>query len=336
MHKWLRHLANTSPVLVLLGVQTFAIALANELSKIAFTQIDPILVSWWRVGFTAIVLLAWRRPFSEKKRKKLPKDKKTWIILAALGVSVAAMNGVFYIAIDTLNSGVATAIEFIGPLVVAVYTGHSWREYMGAGLAFLGLLTLAGTSVFSLGPSSVRGLIAILCSGAFWGIYIVLGRQVAHGSNGMDNLAISLSLGFVIQSFILAVPAIKAVVAPAHYATWAKGEFGWGKLIALMFVITLGASIISYLLDQVLMRRVSASRFSVMQAVLPAVNLFVSLFFGDRPVFLDYVGVAIIIFAVVISFSSDDSPLPSHDLTSRHHIGLKDEEGNIEEVEIDD
>lgn len=335
MNKWIRHAANTSPVLVLLAIQTIAIALANELCKIAFTQIDPILVSWWRVGFTALILMAWRRPFSAQKRKHLPKDKKTWIILACLGVAVAAMNGVFYIAINTLNSGVATAIEFIGPLVVAVYTGRTWREYMGAGLAFLGLLTLAGTSLFSVGASSIPGLVAILCSGALWGLYIVLGRQIAHGSNGLDNLTIALSMGFVVQSLFLAVPAIKAIVQPASYATWAKGDFGWIKLIGLLFVITLGASIISYVMDQILMRRVAASRFSVMQAVLPAVNLFVSLLFGDRPIFLDYVGVAIIVLAVVISFSSDDSPLPSHDLTSRHHVGMKDDEGNLEEVEVE-
>ncbi|WP_418969675.1 EamA family transporter [Alloscardovia omnicolens] len=173
-----------------------------------------------------------------------------------------------------------------------------------------------------------------MTSGVLWGTYIVLGRLVAHGSSGLDNLTISLTLGWIIQSCVIGVPAVKAVIHPATYATWAHSDGGWLKLVALMFVITLGASIVSYIFDQVLMRRVSANRFSVMQAVLPAVNLFVSLFFGDRPVIMDFVGVAIIVFAVVISFSSDNDPLPSHDLTSRHHAKIVDDDGNIEPLDV--
>ncbi|MFD0704306.1 DMT family transporter [Alloscardovia venturai] len=332
----MNHIANTSPVFFLLGVQTVAIALANELSKIAFVQIDPILVAWWRMGFTALIMMMWRRPFSSDKRKNLPHDRKTWIVLAVLGVATAGMNSVFYIAINSLNSGVATAIEFIGPLVVAVWTGRSWREYLGAGLAFVGLLVLAGTSIFSLGPSSVPGLVAIITSGALWGLYIVLGRQVAHGGNGLDNLALSMTMGWILQSVLLAKSAVEGVIRPARTATWAKESDGAVKLVALMLVIALLASIVSYVMDQILMRRVTASRFSVMQAVLPAVNLVVSLVFGDRPVLLDYVGVAIIIFAVVVSFSSDEDPLPSHDLTHRHHVGLHEEDGSVEEIDIPD
>ncbi|MDK7328148.1 hypothetical protein QP491_08595, partial [Lactobacillus mulieris] len=57
-------------------------------------------------------------------------------------------------------------------------------------------------------------------------------------------------------------------------------------------------------------------------------------FFGDRPGVMDFVGVGIIVFAVIISFSSDNDPLPSHDLTSRHHAKITDEEGNIETIDV--
>ncbi len=336
MKKWISHALYTTPVLYVLAFQMLAISFSNELSKVAFTQIEPLYVSWWRVAFTAVIMLAWRRPFSKAKRANLPRDMKTWVILAVLGVAVAGMNGVFYIAIKTLNSGVAMAIEFIGPLAVTVFTGRSWREYMGAALSFVGLLTLAGASIFSIGPSSIPGLIAIVCSGILWGLYIVLGREVAHSSSGLDNLTISLTLGWIIQSFFIAVPSVRAVIEPIHYATWAKGNGGWLKLVGLLLVITLGASIVSYVFDQILMRRVTANRFSVMQALLPAVNLFVSILFGSRPTILDFVGVGIIVFAVVISFSSDNDPLPSHDLTSRHHARVTDSSGKTEEIDIED
>lgn len=334
MKKTIVKLLNTSPVLCVLAVQTIAISCANEISKIAFTQIEPLLVSWWRMAFTVLIMVLWRRPFSIRKRANLPKDAKTWIILGALGVAVAGMNGVFYIAINTLNSGVAVAIEFIGPLAVAVFTGRTWREYMGAFLAFAGLLTLAGAALFSVGPSSIPGLVAIIASGVLWGIYIVLGRHVAHGSSGLDNLTISLLIGWIIQSCFIGFPAVKAVIVPAQFATWARADGGWFKLLVLLFIMTLGASIVSYIFDQVLMRRVSVNRFSVMQSVLPAVNLIISMFFGDRPGVMDFVGVGIIVFAVIISFSSDNDPLPSHGLTSRHHAKITDEEGNIETIDV--
>ncbi len=327
---------NTSPVLVVLAIQTLSISFSNEISTVAFTQLDPLLVSWWRMAFAVVIMLIWRRPFSAEKRKKLPRDLKTWIIFAGLGVAVVGMSGVFYIAIDTLNSGVATAIEFIGPLSVAVFTGRTWREYLGAFLAFVGLLTLAGSSLFSLGPSSIPGLIAICASGALWATYIVLGRMVAHGSSGLDNLTVSLTLGWIIQTCLIGYPAVTQVFHPTARATWAHENGGIIKLLIILLIISVCSSIISYVLDQVLMRRVSANRFSVMQALLPVVNLLVTLLFGARPGVFDFLGVGIIVLAVMISFSSDADPLPTHELTSRKHTTMTNEEGKTEEVNVID
>ena len=99
-------------------------------AKLAFTQIAPLPAAWWRVGFALLLLWVWRKPW-KKFTEILPTHARGWLWLAALGISSVFMNTTFYMAIGTLNVGVAVAIEFIGPLAVAVMTGRHWREYVG-------------------------------------------------------------------------------------------------------------------------------------------------------------------------------------------------------------
>ncbi len=87
-------------------------------AKLAFTQIAPLPAAWWRVGFALLLLWVWRKPW-----KKIYRDTShtcpRLAVAAALGISSVFMNTTFYVAIGTLNVGVAVAIEFIGPLAVA-------------------------------------------------------------------------------------------------------------------------------------------------------------------------------------------------------------------------
>ena len=157
----------------------------------------------------------------------------------------------FTLVINTLNSGVAVAIEFIGPpCMVAVFTGRTWREYMGAFSGFAGLLTLAGAALFSVALHRFQGLVAIIASGVLWGNIYCFGTTSAHGSSGLDNLTISLLIGWIIQSCLIGFPAVKAVIVPAQFATWARADGGWFKLLVLLFIMTLGASIVRIFLTK--------------------------------------------------------------------------------------
>lgn len=177
MKQFVVNLLHRMPVLLIIVIEASMVYTATSVAKVAFSQLDPLYAVWYRVGFMTLLLLAWRRPFSRSKRSLLPKTLREWGIVAAVGVSLVAMNTMFYVAISCMAVGVAVTIEFIGPLLVAVITGHEWRERVGIVIAVCGIMLLASASIhssvsphFQLGYSPF--LLAVQC-----GVYILF--QVA-------------------------------------------------------------------------------------------------------------------------------------------------------------
>lgn len=303
---------NRLPVVLIIMGEGLMIYLATTVAKLAFTQLDPLLAAWYRIGFGAVLMMVWRRPFSKAKRAGLPHTSREWWIVALAGISVMLMNTLFYVGMSNMDIGIAVSIEFIGPLGVAVLTGHSWRERVGILLAAGGVVLLAGVSFANPAkyPHFMIGLIAILIDGVMWGCYIVFGRMVAKRSNPLDSLALSMLIGWLVQSVFLAVPAIKGVISPKPSATWARGEFGSLKLLGVMLVVSVFASFLPYIIDQVIMRRISSARYSVIQAINPVMALLVGLIIGEIPTLGDLAGVALVIVAVVVTFSGHRQPDP--------------------------
>lgn len=302
---------NRMPVLLIVVAEAATVYLATSIAKVAFSQLDPLYSVWYRVGFMSLFLLAWRRPFSRKKRARnsLPKTLKEWAIVVAVGISVVLMNTMFYLAISCMAVGVAVTIEFVGPLMVAVITGKTWRERVGIVIAACGIVLLASASMHSNeSPHFLVGLVAILIGGSMWGMYIVSGRMLARGSNAIDRVSIAILIGWLLQSSVLGIPAILHVVHPKSSATWSAQPYGSLKLLGLMVVIAICASFIPTLLDQVLLKRVSSARYSVMQALYPAIAALVGMGFGEMPTLIDVCGMALVMLAVVITFSGDHNP----------------------------
>lgn len=297
------------PVFAIVACEALIIYLATAFAKVAFEQLDPLYAVWYRVGFMTVLMLVWRRPWRASRRPGLPHDSRGWLTVAGCGVAVVLMNTMFYVAISNMNMGMAVAIEFVGPLTVAMLTGRSWRERLGVAIAACGVVLLAGVSLNGdAGGRFLIGLIAILIGGSMWGVYIVLGRRVASGGNSLDNLCIGITVGWILQSLILAPGAVSHVIHPKADATWAAQPGGALKLLTLLFVISLCASFAPYLIDQVVMRRTTSGAFSVMQSINPAVATAIGLAFGEIPTVWECVGVALVIVAVVVTFSGDKNP----------------------------
>ncbi|WP_421728486.1 EamA family transporter [Bifidobacterium callitrichidarum] len=304
-------LLNRVPVVFIVIGEALVIYLATAIAKLAFTQLDPLYSVWYRVGFMAVLLLVWRRPWSVAKRGRLfHRSARSWGLVVLLGCALVLMNTMFYVAISNMDMGIAVAIEFLGPLSVAVITGRSWRERLGIGIAAIGVVLLAGISLAN--PSGhgtfLVGLIAILIGGSMWGVYIVTGRRVAAGGNSLDNLCIAVTIGWLVQSVFLGVPAVRHVIWPKPDATWALEPGGSLKLLALLFVISLMASFIPYVIEQITLRRTTSGAFSVMQSINPAMAVAVGLAFGEIPSVGEIIGVALVICAVIVTFSGDAAP----------------------------
>ena len=96
--------------------------------------------------------------------------------------------------------------------------------------------------------------------------------------------------------------------SPQGRCTWALEPGGSLKLLALLFVISLMASFIPYVVEQITLRRTTSGAFSVMQSINPAMAVAVGLAFGEIPSVGEIVGVALVICAVIVTFSGDAAP----------------------------
>jgi inner membrane transporter RhtA len=86
----------------------------------------------YRVLGTAILVVIfkpWRLRF--KKEQRLP--------LLFYGLSLGAMNYLFYLSIQTIPLGIAVALEFTGPLAVALFSSRRPVDFIWVVLAVLGL-----------------------------------------------------------------------------------------------------------------------------------------------------------------------------------------------------
>lgn len=215
-----------------------------------FTVVPAAGIAWLRLAVAAVVLLAWRRPW------RLTWTRAGLRAAALFGVVLATMNVTFYVAIEHLPLGTAVAIEFLGPVAVAAVTGSGWRERVGIALAAVGVVLLAGVTLAVGEGDVVLGLAAILAAAACWAGYILLGRRVAVGPDGVTSLAVAMTVGALVYAPFLAGQGGVVYRSP--------------DLAFAVVGVAVLSSVIPYAVEQSILRRVSAATFAVLLALLPA------------------------------------------------------------------
>ncbi len=257
--------------------------LGAAVAALLFDQLSPAGVTWLRVLGAASVIIVLRRSW---RRRWMPRELG---LAATFGVSLAAMNFCFYLALERLPLGNTVAIEFIGPVVVAAIGTRTLRSASALALAVCGVLVLAGVE----GSGTAAGIGFALLAGAFWAGYILLGHRVAHSPNSHDALGVGMLAGAV---------AITPFGASAVGASLDKPI-----VLALGLLTGLLSNVIPYRIDQSVMRRVDPHRFALLQALLPATAVVVGLVaLAEVPTVLEILGIALVIAAIAVG-----KPAPS-------------------------
>lgn len=264
-----------APLLFVSGALSMYMGAA--LAVATFAEVPAPGVAWLRVVGAAAIMLAWRRPWRARWTRR-----RFWLV-TAFGSSLAAMNLSYYLAIERLPLGTATAIEFLGPVVVAAAGSRSRRQVAALVMAVGGVALLADVQ-WQGSPAGVGfGLLAA----GLWALYITLGTKVADQGDGVDSLAAGIALGALATA-----PVGLPFAGPA---------FADLSLLALCLGLGLLANVIPYALDQVVMRKVPASTFALLVSLLPATAAVVGLVvLAQVPVPAELLGIALVVAAVAV------------------------------------
>jgi inner membrane transporter RhtA len=194
-----------------------------------------------RLGLAALALLVAVRPRAYRW------DARQWLPVLAFGLTLAAMNGSFYAAIERIPLGTAVTVEFLGPLTLAAVLSRRLRE-----LAWV-LLAAAGVALLGLGDGAGLALVA----GLFWACYILASRRVGARVPGHGGLAMATAVGALALLPFGAVGAAHALERP-HSLLLAAGT---GLL----------ASVVPYSLELAALRRLQPHVFGVLLSLEPAI-----------------------------------------------------------------
>jgi inner membrane transporter RhtA len=201
-----------------------------------------------RLTLGAIMLVAVSRPWRGWTRGE------PWLALVGLGVSVAAAVFLFYSAISRLPLGVSIALQFLGPLGVALFGSHRPRDVIWAVLAAAGVWALVGRSAGG-GHLDLLGVGYALGAAAGWAGYILCGKA-AGSAFGSRAAPIATAIAAVIVLPIGAAHAGSAMLTPA--------------LLPLALVVALFSTVIPFSLELYAMARMPSRTFAVLTSLEPA------------------------------------------------------------------
>ncbi|MGW2556860.1 EamA family transporter, partial [Streptomyces sp. NPDC001635] len=142
-----------------------------------------------RLVVAAVVLLLVCRP---RLRGHARAD---WGTVVVFGVTMAAMNGLFYQAVDRIPLGPAVTLEVLGPLALSVLASRRAVNLVWAGLALAGVFLLGGGG---FGDLDMAGVGFALSAGAMWAAYIVFSARTGRRFPQADGLALAMAVAAVV------------------------------------------------------------------------------------------------------------------------------------------
>jgi len=241
---------------------------------------------------TAMMLLFWR-PW----RVRVTREHWPWIV--AYGISLGAMNSFFYAALSRIPLGIAVALEFTGPLGVALLSSRRPLDFLWVGLAVAGIYLLLPNG--SHGPSlDPTGVLLALGAGLFWALYIVFGQRAGGGGSGPA----------VVYGSLVAMLA----VLPFGTAQAAQG-LHQPRVLGLALAVALLSSAIPYSLEMIAMTRLPAKIFGVLMSAEPGIGVLIGwLLLNER-----LSGPQVL--AVVMIIAASVGTVLSHAATRRSDLG---------------
>ena len=243
-----------------------------------------------RLAFASLFLLLLSRP-------KVAQWSRTQVKTVLLfGMVLAAMNLAFYFAINILPVGIATTIEFLGPISIAAIFSRRLLDGLWVVLAASGVVLIA--QPWSGGGNlELSGILLSLLSAFFWGVYILVVQRANKVFPDRDGLTVAMMIGMAIV-FIPGVISGGSTLVTPH-------------ILLIGAVIGLLSSLIPYSFELEALRRMPARVFGTLMSMEPAVAVFTGfIVLNQKPTLLELFAIALVVIASV-GVTRTAPPLPA-------------------------
>ncbi|XAH25842.1 DMT family transporter [Xylophilus sp. GW821-FHT01B05] len=243
-----------------------------------------------RCTFAAVILLALWRPW----RRPLARRDALWICL--YGATLGFTNLLFYLSLRTVPLGIALALEFTGPLVLAVLSSRRRADFIWVGLAVIGLAFLLLFDGTAARPD-LLGSVCALGAGTLWALYIVFGQKAGNAHGGQAT-----SIG------LLCAALVTMPFGAAHAGTALLDP----SLLVAGLLVGIFSSALPYSLEMVALKRLPRRTFGILLSLEPAVGALAGVFIlAELPTPVQWLGIAFIMAAAIgCTATARDAPAP--------------------------
>ena len=237
-------------------VSLITLCAGTSLAKGLFPFVGAEGTTTYRLVFSTLLLMAFWRPW---------RRAWTWAdapILVVFGATLGLMNLLFYNAIKTVPFGLAIAVEFTGPLAVALWSSKKLLDFVWIVLAVAGMgliLPLGNASGADMQAAAIDpvGIAFALGAGTCWAVYIVVGQRVA------DRIgAFATPMGMLVAALLVTPVGISVAGSSLLNPEWMLAGLG----IALL------SSAIPYSLEMYSLKHLPKQTFSILLSLEPAVG----------------------------------------------------------------
>ena len=253
-----------------------------SIAKSLFPAFGAVGMVGLRISLSTLVLaVVWRAlPRQSGRRRPGAADLR---VIVPYGLAIGLMNLLFYLSLVRLPLGAAVAIEFTGPLALALIGSRRRLDLLWALLVVCGLAMLLdpATALHRLDP---LGVAFALGAGLFVALYIVFGQRVGQRIGGNDATTFGMAV-----ACLAVVPFCLPAMLPAATRPWQLFEAG---LVAIL------SGALPYSLEMAAMRRIGARSFGILMSLDPALAALAGLvLLGERLPPLRWLGILCVVLA---------------------------------------
>jgi inner membrane transporter RhtA len=236
-------------IIAVLGAM-LSIQAGASLAKTLFPILGAGGTTCLRIGFAAILLCLVSKPW----RQSYSRDQIQKVLI--YGASLGVMNILFYLALERIPLGIAVALEFVGPLAVALFASRQKLDFLWAILAAIGIYFVLPISAASEQVLDPIGILMALAAGACWGFYIIFGKRLSH------SLPADLAscLGMLVAAIVaLPVGVLTAGSSLLRFEHW-----------PLAFAVAVLSSALPYSIEMRVLKLLPTKTFGILMSLEPA------------------------------------------------------------------